>query len=158
MRSSSMSVVMMSISEAIVRASQQRHRYILKQDVTRYGSTSECETCTTLIAEAQRVTKTHSDECRTDMDELMPRDEDALVQQRLHSDRLRRGSTVVEASGDERRDPDVEAIGSDLSSGSDGEISRDEDARGSTRIGTLKLRGVVERPFCLGQQNPCKRR
>ena len=47
------------------------------------------------------MTKPHSDECRARMDELMQRDEDTLVQQRLHSVRLRRGSTVVEASGDE---------------------------------------------------------
>ena len=58
------------------------------------------------------MTKPHSDECRERTDELMQRDEDALVQQRLHSDRLRRGSTVVEASVDERRDPDVEMVGS----------------------------------------------
>ena len=53
------------------------------------------EACTTLAAGAQRVTKPHSDECRARMEELMQRDEDALVQQRLHTDRLRRGSTVA---------------------------------------------------------------
>ena len=75
--------VMMPIHEAIVRTPQQRRRYILKQDVARYGPTPECEACTTLAAGAQRVTTPHSDECRARMEELMQRDEDALVQQRL---------------------------------------------------------------------------
>ena len=35
------------------------------------------------------------------MDELMQRDEDALVQQRLHADRLRRGSTPDRAEMNE---------------------------------------------------------
>ena len=96
--------VMMPILETLVRTPQQRRRYILKQDVARYGPTPECEACTTLAARAQRVTKPHSDECRARMEELMQRDEDALV----HTDKLRRGSTVVEASEDERRNPDVE--------------------------------------------------
>ena len=56
------------------------------------------------------MTKPHSDECRARMDELMQRDEDALVQQRLHADRLRRGSMTAGASGDERRDPDAEMV------------------------------------------------
>ena len=96
-----MPAVVMPIPEAIVRTPQQRRRYILKQDVARYGPTPECEACTTLAAGAQRVMKPHSDECRVRMEELMQRDEDTLVQQRLHADRLRRGSTVVEASEDE---------------------------------------------------------
>ena len=58
---------------------------------------------------AQRVTKPHSDECRARMDELMQRDKGALVQQRLHTDRLSRGSTVAGSSGDDRRNPDAEA-------------------------------------------------
>ena len=82
------------------------------------------------------MTKPHSDECRSRMEELMQRDEDALVQQRLHTDRLRRGSTVVEASEDERRNPDVEMTGSGLPSGSGGEASRGEGARESTRTET----------------------
>ena len=131
-----MPAVVMPIPEAIVRTPQQRRRYILKQDVARYGPTPGCEACTALAAGAQRVTKPHSDECRECMDELMQRDEDALVQQRLHSDRLRRGSTVVEASGDERRDPDVEMVGSGLLSGNGGEASRDEGAQESTRTRT----------------------
>ena len=93
--------------EAIVRTPQQRRWYILKQDVARYGPTPGCEACVALAGGAQRVTKSHSDECRARMDELMQRDEDAVVQ-RLHADRLRRGSTVVGSSGDERRNPDVE--------------------------------------------------
>ena len=64
-------------------------------------------------------------------------------------------STVVEASGGERRDPDVEMVGSGLPSGRGGEAPRDEGARESTRTGT---EGVVERPSSLGQENPCKRR
>ena len=59
--------IMMPIPEAIVRTPQQRRRYILKQDVARYGPTPEYEACTTLAAGAQRVTKPHSDECRARM-------------------------------------------------------------------------------------------
>ena len=125
--------IIIPFPEAIVRTPQQRRRYILKQDVARKGPTPECEACTTLAAGAQRVTKPRSDECRARMEELMQRDEDALVQQRLHTDRLRRGSTVVEASEDERRNPDVEMAGSGLPSGSGGEASRGEGARESTR-------------------------
>ena len=66
--------IMMPILEAIVRTPQQRRRYILKQDVARYGPTPECEACTTLAAGAQRVTKPHSDECRARMEELLQRD------------------------------------------------------------------------------------
>ena len=139
-----MPAVVMPIPEAVVRTPQQRRRYILKQDVARYGPTPECEACTTLSAGAQRVTKPHSDECRARMEELMQLDEDTLVQQRLHSDRLRRGSTVVDASGDERRDPDVEMVGSGLPSGSGGEAPRDEGARVSTRTETEAARSSGE--------------
>ena len=90
--------VMMPAPEAIVRTPQRRRTNILKQDVARYGP--------------------HSDEYRARIDELMQRDEDALVQQRLHADRLRRGSTTAGASGDQRRDPDVEMVGSGLPAGS----------------------------------------
>ena len=131
-----MPAVVMPLPEAIVRMPQQRRRYILKQDVARYGPTPGDEACTALAAGAQRVTKPHSDECRERMDDPMQRDEDALVQHRLHSDRLRRGSTVVEAGGNERRDPYVGMVGSGLPSGSGGEAPRDEGARGSTRTGT----------------------
>ena len=134
----------MPIPEAIVRTPQQRRRYILKQDVARYGPTPECEACTTLAAGAHRVTKPHSDDCRARMEELMQRDEDTLVQQRLHTDRLRRGSTVVEASEDERRNPDVEMAGSGLPSGSGGEASRGEGARESTRKETEAARNSGE--------------
>ena len=58
--------------------------------------------------------KPHSDECRARMDEPMQRDEDAVVQQRLQADSPRKGSTVASSSGDERRDPDVEMVGSSL--------------------------------------------
>ena len=92
------------------------------------------------------------------MEELMQRDEDALVQQRLHTDRLRRGSTVVEASEDERRNPDIEMTGSGLPSGSGGEASRGEGARESTRTETEAARSIVEKLLSLGQENPCKRR
>ena len=139
-----MPAVVMPILEAIVRAPQQRRRYILEQDVARHGPTPGCGACTTLAAGAQRVTKPYSDECRARMDELMQRDEDALVQQRLHSDRLRRGSTVVEASADERRDPDAEMVGSGLPSGSGGEAPRDEGARESTRTETEAVRSSGE--------------
>ena len=56
------------------------------------------------------MTKPHSGECRARMDELMQRDEDTLVQQRLHADTLRRGSMTAGASGNERRDPNVEMV------------------------------------------------
>ena len=58
------------------------------------------------------------------MDELMLRDEDALVQQQLHANGLRRGSMTAGASGDERRDPDVEMVGAGLPAGSDGDVPR----------------------------------
>ena len=44
----SVPVVVMPARKAIVP--QQRRRYILKQDVARYGPTPECEVCTTLAA------------------------------------------------------------------------------------------------------------
>ena len=78
--------------EAIVRTPQQKRWYILKQGVARYGPTPGCEACVALAGGAQRVTKPHSDECRARLDELMQRDEDAPVQQRLHADRLRPAS------------------------------------------------------------------
>ena len=146
MRPPPVPAVMMPLPEAIVRTRQQRRRYILKQDVARYGPTPECEACTTLAAGAQRVTKPHSDECRARMEELMQRDEDALVQQRLHTDRLRRGSTDVEASEDERRSPDVEMTGSGLPSESGGEASRGDGARESTRTETEAARSSGETP------------
>ena len=90
------------------------------------------------------MTKPRSDECRARMEELMQRDEDALVQQRLHTDRLRRRSTDVEASEDERRNPDVEMTGSGLPSGSGGEASRGEGARESTRTETEAARSCGE--------------
>ena len=108
--------VVMPAPEAIVRAPQQRRRYILRQDVARYGPTPKCEVCVALVGGAQRVTKPHADECRARIDELMQRDEDALVQQRLHADRHRRGPTVAGSSGDERTD--VEMVGSGLPAGS----------------------------------------
>ena len=74
----------------------------------------------------------------------MKRDEDTLVQQRLHTDLLRRGSTVVEASEDERRNPDVKMAGSGLPSRSGGEASRGEGARESTRTETEAARSSEE--------------
>ena len=135
--------VMMAFPEAIVRTPQQRRRYIRKQDVARYRPTPECEACATLAAGAQRVTKPHSDECRARMEDVMQRDEDTLVQQRLHTDRFRR-ATLVEASRDERRDPDVEMTGSGLPSGSGAEASRGEGARESTRTETEAARSGGE--------------
>ena len=90
------------------------------------------------------MTKPHSDECRARMEGLMQRDEDTLVQQRLHADRLRRGSTVVEASEDERRNPNVEMAGSGLPSESSGEASCGEGARESTRTETEAARSCGE--------------
>ena len=116
--------VVMPSPEAIVRTPQQRRRYILKTDVARYGPTPGCEACVALAGGAQRVTKPQADECRARMDELMQPDEDALVQQRLHADRLKRGSMTARASGDERRDPNVEMVGSGLLPGSSGDALR----------------------------------
>ena len=127
--------LVMPAPEAIVRASQQRRRYILKQDVARYGPTPGCEACVALAGGAQRVPQPHSDECRARMDKLVQRDEDTLVQQRLHADRLRRGSTVARSSGYERRNPDAEAVGSGLPARSSGDASRVGGAHESTRTG-----------------------
>ena len=85
-----------------------------------FGPTPACEACVVLAGGAQS-TKPHSDKCRARLDELMQRDEDTLVQQRLHADRLRRGSMTTGASGDERRVSDVEMVGSGLPAGSGGE-------------------------------------
>ena len=82
---------------AFVRTPQVRRRYILKQDVARYGLTPGCEACGALAGGVQRLTKPHAGECRRRMDELMQPDEDALVRQRLHADELRRSSTVADA-------------------------------------------------------------
>ena len=54
------------------------------------------------------------------MDELMQRDEHALVQQRSHADRLRRGSTVADAG---TLAPATEMVGSDLPTGGGEEIA-----------------------------------
>ena len=70
------------------------------------------------------MTKPHSDECRTRMDELVQHDDDALVLQWLHADRHRRGSTVSGSSGYERSNPDAEAVGSGLPKGSTGDAPR----------------------------------
>ena len=78
------------------------------------------------------MTKPHSDECRGR--ELMQHDEDALVQQRLHANRLQRGSMTAGASGDERRDPDVEMVGSGLPAGTSGDAPRARRCRDETRI------------------------
>ena len=82
------------------------------------------EACVFLAGRAQRLTKPHSDEYRARTDELMQRDEDALVLQRLHADKLRRDSMTAGASGDERRDPDVEMVGSGLPARSSGDAHR----------------------------------
>ena len=119
--------VVMPAPEAIVRTPQQRRWYILKQNVARYGPTA---------GGAQRVTMPRTDECRALMDEPTERDEDALVQQRLHADRLWRGSTTAGSSGDERRDPDAEAVGSGLLAGSSGDAPRVGGAEGSTSTAT----------------------
>ena len=150
--------IVLPAPEAIVRTPRQRRRYILRQDVARYGSTPGCEACAALAGGAQRVTKPHSDECRTRMDELMQRDEDALVQQRLHADRLRSGSTIVGASGDERKDPDVETVGSGLPSGSSAEAPRVGGAQESMRTGTEAAERKEMHLELEGQMNPWKRR
>ena len=101
------------------------------------------------------MTKPHSDECRACVEELMQHDEDTLVQQRLHADRLRRGSTVVEASKDEH--PDVEMAQSGLLLGA-AERHLVTKAHESPREQEWRLREVLEKLSSLGQENPCKRR
>ena len=90
------------------------------------------------------------------MDELMQRDEDALVQQRLHADRLRSGSTIVGASGDERKDPDVETVGSGLPSGSSAEAPRVGGAQESMRTGTEAAERKGNAPRAGGSDEPMK--
>ena len=46
--------VVMLAPEAIVRTPQWRRRYLLKQDVARYGPTPGCEACVALAGGAQR--------------------------------------------------------------------------------------------------------
>ena len=84
----------------LIAPPQVKRRYILRQDVARYGPTPGCQACTALSAGAQRVAQRHTEECRKRMDELMQRDEDAVVQQRLHADRLRRDAGA-QASAEE---------------------------------------------------------
>ena len=79
------------------------------------------------------------------MEELMQRDEDTQVQQRLHTDRLRRGSTVIEASEDERRNPGtLKWLDRVYRRGAAGEASRGEGARESTRTETEAARSSGE--------------
>ena len=146
--------IVLPAPEEIVRKPQQRRRYILRQDVARFGPTPGCEACAALAGGAQRVTKPHSDECRTRMDEPMQRDEDALVQQRLHADMLRSGSTIVGASGDERKDPDVETVGSGLPSGSSAEAPRVGGAQESMRTGTEAAESRGSAPRAGGSDEP----
>ena len=101
------------------------------------------------------MTKPHSDVCRARMDGLMQRDKDALVRRRLHADRLRRGSMIGGANGDERRDPDVEMIGSGLPAGSSGDAPQVEGAEVSTRTVTGAAGSSGDcTPSRRGQKNP----
>ena len=145
--------VVMPAPEAIVRAPQQRRRYILKQDVARHGPTPGCEACVALAGGALRE-KPHSDECRARMDELMQRGGDALVRQRLHADRLRRGSMVARSSGDERRNPDVEVVGPCLPPRSNGDASRVGGAQESTRTGAEAAGSCGGAPRAEGADEP----
>ena len=138
--------VVMPAPEAIVRTPQQS-RYILKQDVARYGPTPGCEACGALARGAQRVTKRHSDECRARMDEFMQRDEDALVRQQLDADKLRRGSTTAGESGDERRNPDVEMIRV---------VSRVGGAQETTRTGAEAAGSGGDAPRAEGAEEPMR--
>ena len=142
--------VVMPAPEVTARAPQQRRRYILKQDVARYGPTPGREAGVALTRGAQRVTKPHSDECRAHMDDLMQLDEDALVQQRLHADRLRRRSTVAGSSGDERRNPDAEAVGLGLQEAT--EMHTESEAHKSPRE-EQKRQGALGHPEPKGQMN-----
>ena len=61
---------------------QERRRYILKQDVARYSATEGCTACADIRSGKSRVSVQHSNECRARMEELMQRDEEAVVQER----------------------------------------------------------------------------
>ena len=148
-----MPAVVMPIPEAIVRTPQQRRRYILKQDVARYGPTPEYDACATLTARAERMTKPHSDECRARMEELMQRDGDTLVQQRLHVDRLRRGSTVVEASEEIQTLKWLDRVHR-RGTAEKHLVTTHQNPREQGR----RLRGIVKKLSSLGQEDPCKRR
>ena len=141
------SVLAVVMPAQIVRTPKQRRRNILEQDVARYGPTTGCETCLALAGGAQRVAMPLSDEC---MDELMQRDEDALLQRRLHADRLRRSSMSAGASGDEQRDPDVE--------GSGGEALPVGGAEESTRIATEAAGSGGDARRAGGAEEPMRRR
>ena len=83
------------------------------------------------------------------MNELMQRDDNALVQQRLHVDKLRRSSTVAGSSGDERRNPDTEAVG----------MHPESEGHKSPREQEQKRQGVAaEHPEPEGQMNPWEQR
>ena len=83
------------------------------------------------------------------MDELMQRDEDSLVQQRLHSDRHRRASTVVEVSGDVQ----TPKWSDQVCRQGVAEKHLVTKAHESPREHERKLREEVDRPSCLCQEN-----
>ena len=148
--------IMMPIHEAIVRTPQQRRRYILKQDVARYGPTPECEACATLAAGAQRLTKPLSDECRARMEELKQCVEETLVQQRLHTD----SEEARQLSKRAKMSEEIQTLKwlDRVYRRGAAEKHLVAKAHENPREQKQRLRGVVEKPFSLGQENPCKRR
>ena len=150
--------LVMPAPKATVRAPQQRRRCILKQDVARCGPTPGCEASVALAGGSQRATKPHSDECRARMDELMQRDEDALVQQRLHADTLNQARRSLDRAGDERRNPHAEAVGSNLLAGSSGDAPRVGGAQESTRTGTEAAGSGGGAPRAEGADEPRQQR
>ena len=147
--------VMLPAPEAIVRTSQRRRRYILKQDVARYGRTPRCAACVALAAGAQRVTKPHSDECRATMDELMQRTHwCSSVCTQTGSEEARRPPERAETNeGFQTLKWSDQACPQEVA-----EMHPESEAHKCPREQEQRLRGVAEKLFSLGQENPCKRR
>ena len=62
--------------------------------MARYGATDGCTACADIRFGKSRASVKHSSECRARIEELMQRDEDAVVQERLRRDRLKRDSAT----------------------------------------------------------------
>ena len=91
------------ILSGVAAPPQVRRRCILKQDIERYGGTEECPACTRLAIGASAAGVPHSDACRERITELMQRDEDEDVQERLRADKRKRN-----IAPDEEVEPDRE--------------------------------------------------
>ena len=140
-----MPAVMMPIPEAIVRTPLQWRRYILKQDVARYGPTPECEA---LYNSGRRSAES-----------------DEATFRRMQG---RCGSDCTQTDSEEARQLSKQAkMSEDIQTlnWSDQACRREvakkhlvTKAHESPREQERRLRGVVEKLSSLGQENPCKRR